>query len=186
MKKVKILFALLIAIFSLSSSSFAQDGKKNIFKVNMISPIVRTGSFFYERAITQKSSLQLGVFYTGYSIDDTKLRGFGITPEYRFYLSQSKEAPQGFFVAPFVRYESLNLSTNSARDEATLSTFGGGVLIGGQWIFSNIISLDIFGGPRVNSRSFKASTSGTTEDDFTLTGFGSFGFRFGVTLGIAF
>ncbi len=186
MKKIKVLFVLCVAIFSLSSASFAQNGKKNIFKVNVISPIVRTGSFFYERAITQKSSVQLGVLYTGYSIEDTKLRGFGITPEYRFYLSQSKQAPQGFFVAPFLRYENLNLSTDNARNEATLSTFGGGVLIGGQWIFSNIVSLDVFGGPRVNSRNFKASTSGTTEDDFTLTGFGSFGFRFGVTLGIAF
>jgi hypothetical protein len=182
--KVKLFFLTLLTFLAFANFSHAQDGKKNIIKVNLLSPIVRTGSFFYERVITDKSSLQLGLLYTGYSTEGTKLRGFGITPEYRFYLSQSKQAPQGFFVAPFLRYENLELT--NLNDQATLSTFGGGLVIGGQWVFSNIVSLDIFGGPRLNTRNFKATTGGTTVDDFTLTGFGSFGLRFGVTLGIAF
>ena len=145
-----------------------------------------TGSFFYERVITEKSTAQLGFFYTGWSIEGTRLRGFGITPEYRFYVSNSKQAPQGFFVAPFLRYQNLELSLDSGSNKGTLTSFGGGLAIGGQWIFSDIISLDIFGGPNYNARNFKSTTNGTTEEDFTLTGFGSFGFRFGVTVGFAF
>jgi len=186
MKKNLFLGIVFFAILSLSNHSFAQSEKKNIFKVNLLSPLIRTGSFFYERVITPKSSAQLGFYYTGWSLDGTKLRGIGITPEYRFYVSQSKQAPQGFFVAPFLRYQNLELSTDATSAKGTLSTFGGGLAIGGQWIFSNIISLDIFGGPTVNTRSFKSSANGVTEDDFTLTGLGAFGFRFGVTVGIAF
>ena len=172
----------LITVFV--SDAFAQSEKKNIIKANLLSPIVRSGSFFYERVVNDKSSVQLGFYYTGWSIDNTKIRGIGITPEYRFYVSNQKSAPQGFFVAPFLRYQNLELSSGS--DKGTLTSFGGGVVIGGQWIFSDVISLDIFGGPNYNARNFKAATNGVTEDDFTLTGFGNFGFRFGVTVGIAF
>ncbi len=186
MKKNLFFAFLFLAIISLSNNSFAQSEKKNIIKANLLSPLIRTGSFFYERVITQKSSLQLGFYYTGFSIEGTKLRGIGITPEYRFYVSNNGQALQGFFVAPFLRYQSLELSTDATNEKGTLTTFGGGLAIGGQWLFSDIISLDIFGGPTVNSRSFKASTSATTEEDFTLTGLGNVGFRFGVTLGVAF
>jgi hypothetical protein len=187
-KMTKNLFFILIffAITALSNTVEAQSEKKNIIKVNLLSPIIRTGSFFYERVITPKSTAQLGFYYTGFSIEGTRLRGIGITPEYRFYVSNNKEAPQGFFVAPFLRYQNLELSINTTNEKATITTFGGGLAIGGQWIFSDIISLDIFGGPTVNSRTFKATTNGATEDDFTLTGLGNFGFRFGVTVGVAF
>lgn len=178
----------LFAITALSNTADAQSEKKNIIKVNMLSPIIRTASFFYERVITPKSTAQLGLYYIGSPapVGDAKIRGFGITPEYRFYVSNSKQAPQGFFVAPFLRYQNLELSIDTTNEKATISTFGGGLAIGGQWIFSDIISLDIFGGPTVNTRTFKATTNGATEQDFTLTGLGNFGFRFGVTVGVAF
>ncbi|TAH18752.1 MAG: DUF3575 domain-containing protein [Cytophagales bacterium] len=186
MKKNVFFTIALFAIYSLSNHSFAQSEKKNIIKVNLLSPIIRTGSFFYERVITPKSSGQLGFYYTGWALDGTKLRGIGITPEFRYYVSESKQAPQGFFVAPFLRYQRLELSTDATTAKGVLSTLGVGLAIGGQWIFSDVISLDIFGGPTVNTRNFKASANGVTESDFTLTGLGTFGFRFGVTVGIAF
>lgn len=33
-----------------------------------------------------------------------------LTPEYRFYLSDSKPALEGFYFAPFVRYQNLTLT----------------------------------------------------------------------------
>jgi hypothetical protein len=185
MKKLFLLFLVSLSL-SLFNHSFSQSDKKNLIKVNLLSPIVRTGSFFYERVINEKSSAQLGFFYTGWSSSGTQIRGYGITPEYRFYVSNKKQSPQGFFVAPFLRHQSLNLSLDSGAEKATLSSFGGGLMIGGQWLFSDVISLDVFGGPNYNARSFKATTNGTTEEDFTLTGFGNFGFRFGVSIGFAF
>ncbi|MCU0450531.1 MAG: DUF3575 domain-containing protein [Bernardetiaceae bacterium] len=166
----------------------SNDGgdKKNIFKINMISPLVRTGSVFYERAITERSSAQLGFFYTGFSIAETRYRGFGITPEYRFYLSQSKSAPQGFFVAPYARYQNVELSlTVNEVERARLTGFGGGVVVGGQWIFSDIVSLDVFAGPSFTARNISYE-GGAIEQDFNFTGFSNVGLRFGVTLGLAF
>ena len=157
--------------------------QSNAFKVNIISPVLRTASVFYERAINEQSSLQLGFYYTGASVDDTKFRGFGITPEYRFYLSETS-AIEGFYVGPFVRYNNLDLSEGSSGDEGTLSSFGGGLVIGKQWVFKERVTLDIFAGPQYVSGDVEV-TSGEG-GSFDTGQFDGFGFRAGITLGIAF
>ncbi len=182
----KLLLVSLIAIAAITLEGQAQTEKKNLFKVSLLSPIVRTGSVFYERVITEKSSVQLGFFYTGFSIADTRVRGFGITPEYRFYVSAKNGAPTGFYVGPYLRYQNLEFSIDAnTREKARLSAFGGGLVVGGQWVFSDIISLDIFGGPNYNARNVTYE-GGATENSFNFTGFGNFGLRAGITLGIAF
>lgn len=162
----------------------AQDGstKMNNFKINMFSPIVKTGSFFYERKLNDNSSAQLGVGFTAYNREGIRINGIFFTPEYRFYLSNSKDAMEGFYVGPYVRYQNLKIE-DTEQNKATLSTFGGGLLIGNQWIFSNIVSLDVFIGPNYNSGTVKV-TNGTDPD--VPGSFQGFGIRFGTTLGIAF
>jgi hypothetical protein len=182
----KFLFAL--SLFSVLSA-FAQDGstKSNVFKVNIFSPIVKTGSFFYERKLNEKSTAQLGVGFTAYNRSGIKITGIFFTPEYRFYLSNDKEAPQGFYIGPYIRYQNLKIEDTSVDpstpDKATLSTFGGGISIGHQWIFSDIISLDIFIGPNYNTGTVKVTSGG---DPDVPANFKGFGVRFGTTLGIAF
>jgi hypothetical protein len=183
------LFAL--ALFSLSfvSKTQAQDDPQNIIKINILSPIASTASLFYERGLNETSSLQLGLFYTGASVEDTKIRGFGITPEFRYYLSE-KGNMQGFFVAPFLRYQNFQLTdeasnTNNEENKATFNSIGGGLLIGGQWIFKKRISLDLWGGPSYSGGNLKVDGDGT-EDDFSTGLFNGFGLRAGVTLGVAF
>lgn len=172
----------------------AAQAQNNIVKVNVLSPVVSTGSFFYERTIADDKSLQLGLFYTGFGIGDTKFSGFGITPEFRKYLSSSKQAPEGFYLAPFLRYQSFNLKTeyndwssdgekNTA--EATFNTIGAGVLIGKQWIFADRFVLDTFFGPNYNAGNVKAK-DGSTEDQFETGAFGGFGIRTGIALGLKF
>ena len=180
MKKLTWSFIVLAAGLMLSSSVFAQ--KKNALKVNIFSPIVKTGSFFYERALSDGASAQLGFFYTGYKISDTKLSGFGITPEFRFYPSK-KEDMKGFYLAPFVRYQNFSLTQDATASKGTFTSFGGGVLIGGQFLFGDIVTLDIFIGPKYSSGSTKVD-SGT--NSFDLGSFDGFGVRAGVTVGIAF
>jgi len=183
----KITFSLLL--FVLAFAANAQDGssKMNAFKVNIFSPIAKTGSFFYERKINEKSSAQLGFGFTSYNKDDVKISGIFITPEYRFYLSNNKEAIEGFYVGPYLRYQNLKIEDKSSDpsdpDKATLSTFGGGLVIGHQWIFSNIVSLDIFAGPNYNSGKVKITSGSDVDVPGTFEGFGA---RFGVTLGLAF
>jgi hypothetical protein len=191
MKKLFLAIILIVGIF-VSNLSQAQDGPKNIVKINFLSPIVSTASLFYERVISESSSVQLGLLYTGAGIGsgDTKttIRGFAITPEFRYYLSE-KGAPQGFFIAPYLRYQNYELTAKDAQtstdEKATFSGFGGGVLVGGQWIFKQRISLEVFGGPGYTSRNVKYEGT-ATEEDFTFGGLSGVTFRFGATIGVAF
>ncbi len=175
--------ALLLIVVGFVWCSFSAQAQSNVFKINIISPVFKTASVFYERAINEESSFQLGFFYTGYSGDNTKFNGFGITPEYRFYLSESA-APAGVYVAPFVRYQNFDLEDEVTLDEATFSSFGGGLLIGRQWIFKERVALDIFIGPSYVSGDVKVTEG--SEGSFDVDAFDGFGLRTGVTLGLAF
>ena len=103
-------------------------------KVNLLSPMVKTGSFFYEQQLGAKSSLQLGALATYWSPDgNTTLRGFAFTPEYRRYFSGSEQALNGFYVAPFLRYQHMALSMDVTAEtdtpytgKVTLQTLGAG------------------------------------------------------------
>lgn len=189
MKKVIFMMA---AFFALAMG--AAQAQNNIIKINILSPVVSTGSVFYERTIADDKSVQLGVFYTGFSIGDTKFSGFGVTPEFRKYLSSSKQAPEGFYLAPFLRYQSFNLKTEysdwssegeTTTAEASYNTIGGGLLIGKQWVFVDRIVLDTFFGPNYNAGNIKAK-DGSNEEQFETGAFGGFGIRTGVALGIKF
>ena len=174
------------SIFSLLffSQVFAQ-GPQNVIKINIFSPVVSTLSLSYERALSTQNSAQLNFFYTGASIGETRFRGFGITPEYRFYLSENKDAPAGFYVGPFLRYQNFSLTEELSDAKGSLSTFGGGVLIGGHWIFKEKFSLDTFIGPAYASGNVSVD-DGSSDTSFDVGFFDGFGVRFGVTVGYAF
>lgn len=187
MKKHLLATGLLLA----AGSASAQN---NVVKVNILSPLAKTGSFFFEHRLTAASSLQLGAAFTQANVSDVNLSGFAITPEYRFYLSSSKEAPQGFYVGPYLRYRSLKLKDTGnygglQTTEASLNTFGAGVLIGHQWVFRQRFSLDTFLGPSYGAGSLLYKDSSGNRRDFSsnnfLLGIG-FGIRSGVTFGLAF
>lgn len=162
------------------ASAFAQ--KENVVKINIFSPIVKTLNIQYERKVKEDASFQLGFFYTGYSVSETSFSGIGITPEYRFYLSDTP-APAGVYIAPFVRYQNFSLTESTVNGKATLSTFGGGVILGKQWIFKEKIVLDIFIGPSYSSGSLKV-TSGSSSN-FETGAFDGFGIRTGLCFGFA-
>ena len=163
------------------TSAFSQS---SVVKLNIFSPLVKTFNVSYEQKLAANSSLQLGFFYTGYSAGDTEFSGFGLTPEYRYYLS-STEAPQGVYIAPFIRYQNFKLEDSSfgTTNKGEFTAFGGGLILGKQWIFKERVSLDIFLGPAYYSGDVKV-TSGS--DTFDTGAFDGFTVRTGLTLGIAF
>lgn len=184
MKRIKIILTLIV----FTSFAYGQESETpmNNIKVNIFSPIVKTGSFFYERKINTNSSAQLGVGFTAYNREGIKINGLFFTPEYRFYLSSSKEALEGFYVGPYLRYQNLKIEDTQVSEEpskATLSTFGGGVVVGHQWIFKNIFSLDVFLGPNYNSGTIKITSGDEPDIPASFEGFGA---RFGLTFGVAF
>jgi Protein of unknown function (DUF3575) len=176
----KLIFSLLLVAGFMLSSSAAKA--QNVLKINILSPVVKTLNIQYERGLSASSSFQLGFFYTGYSAGDTKFSGFGITPEYRFYLSDT-EAPAGVYVAPFVRYTNFKLEEDVTSSEADFTAVGGGIILGKQWVFKEKVTLDLFIGPIYSSGKVDV-TSGT--DSFDTDAFDGFGVRTGICFGFKF
>ncbi len=191
MKNVTKLISVLIVSCLIAGNLSAQ--KKNVIKINFLSPIVKTLNLQYEHALGAKNSFQIGFFYTGAKSGDVGLSGFGITPEYRMYFSEEKNAPAGFFLAPFIRYQNFSLTAdvhdnnNQIVDgKATLSAFRPGLLVGYQWLFSDKVTFEMFIGPSYSISSYKVTSDYGEEDDFSTSAFDGFGLRTGFTIGIAF
>ncbi|MDX2302175.1 MAG: DUF3575 domain-containing protein [Microscillaceae bacterium] len=168
--------------FLFPSKTIAQP--RNILKLNVLSPIVRSVSMSAEHLVSPTNSLQLGVFYTAYQSKSTDFRGFGITPEYRLYLDKY-ESPAGFFVNSFFRYQNLKLSSSELSDKTRLMTYGLGAGLGGQWVFGHKIpfTLEIYGGSIYDIPFYQNKNQQDTTDDDVFTGFNP---RFGVNFGVAF
>ena len=113
MKKNLVVALVVLLMGGVFTSAKAQE---NVFKINIFSPIVKTFNVSYERKLSASGSFQIGAFYTGYSAGETKFSGFGVTPEYRFYLSET-EAPAGFYIAPFLRYQNFKLTEDVTPSE---------------------------------------------------------------------
>ncbi|GIV35991.1 MAG: hypothetical protein KatS3mg032_0370 [Cyclobacteriaceae bacterium] len=171
MKKLFILFCSLAVATVLHAQ---------VIKINILSPIVRTLNVQYEQALSGTSSFQLGFFYTGYEEDGDRFSGFGITPEYRFYLSET-EAPEGVYIAPFLRYQSLKLEDDFGS-KGTYSGFGGGLILGKQWIFKEKVVLDVFIGPSYSSGTVKIESG--SGDNLGADVFDGFGLRTGLCFGL--
>lgn len=176
MKKV-----LLLAIFcSIFGRAWSQSEENSVFKANPLSALFGTGSLFYEQKIDDKHSWQFGLAYMGLRLDNVHYSGIALTPEYRIYIK--KKALSGVYVGPFLRYQNYSLRSDS--DEESYTSFGGGVLIGRQKIYSSGFVLDMFAGPAFNSGKIKYNSgTGTTEPGIGIDGFG---LRIGIALGFGF
>ena len=182
MKKISLLG---LAMLVISSGLFAQDVQKmNTIKTDLFSAFLRTGVIKYERAFTEDISVQLGFFYTGIHPRDTEstLNGFGITPEFRFYLSDTP-APAGTYLAPNFRYMKLTANDPVVDAEAALTSFGFAINLGKQWIFKDIVVLDAWVGPGYNFRSLDDPSG---EIDPGISSVDGFGIRIGLAVGVAF
>jgi hypothetical protein len=183
MKKVLTLLlaaALVLPLFAQDKSSVSEE--KNVLKINTLSLIVATGSLFYERELTEMISGQMGVGYLSYSIDESKFSGLILTPEARFY--PKRNAIDGFYLAPYLRYQNFSIENTTSNAEATYSNIGGGVAFGRQWILNSGFTMDLFFGGHYGSG--KISVDSGNPDDFATTNFEGFRMRFGFAIGFAF
>ncbi|HET9056075.1 MAG TPA: hypothetical protein VFN30_04425 [Chitinophagaceae bacterium] len=100
---------------------------RNVIKINLSSLTTSTFSFQYERALTSRVSLLLGVKFRPAAaipfksiikhfldttsaksftdfVNNAKIESFAVTPEIRFYYGRGPSS--GFYLAPFARFES--------------------------------------------------------------------------------
>lgn len=181
MKKIFFAAAVLIA-FTFSAS--AQRQQNSALKMNPISLVVKTGNISYERAVSQNQSIQVGAFYSGFSVEDVKYSGFGITPEFRFYFGGQKEVFNGGYVAPFVRYQNFTLEKTEEKAKADFTTMGGGAIIGWQKTWNSGFIVDVFAGPAYNHLKFDVKEN--IEEFDVKSSIKGFGLRTGITIGFTF
>jgi hypothetical protein len=184
MKKVVLALFFLAALCSAKAQD--DEGGKNAVKINPLSILVATANVSYERATAEKQSCQLGAFYTGVKISGTKYSGFGITPEYRFYVGGHKQVMDGLYLAPFLRYQHLKWEQTDTKDNFTYSSVGGGALLGWETTMDDLFVVDLFIGPSINSGTAK-STTATGSDQVSVAGaFKGFAVRAGINFGFRF
>lgn len=172
----------------LSAITFIMIGLKaqpvNTVKTDLFSPILRTFVIKYERAFTADITGQLGFFYTGFHPRESAstLNGFGITPEFRFYLSDSP-APDGTYLAPNFRYFNFTVKDPVEDESGTLTNASIAINIGKQVMFKDIIVFDAWIGPSYNFRNIKSDVA---DIDAGIPDVNGFGLRAGIAIGLAF
>ncbi len=169
------------AIPSFSQEKSNVSAEKNVLKVNTLSLILGTGSIFYDRELSDMTSAQLGLAYLSYKFSDTRFSGLIVTPEFRIY--PKKDALDGFYIAPYLRYQKFTVKNTSDDSRGSLTSMGGGILFGRQWIYDSGFTMDLFFGGHYSSSSVKVD-SGT--DSFDSDVFSGFKPRIGFALGFAF
>ncbi len=171
--------------------------KKNIIKLT-------TFGINYERVLGSRITAQLNTHYLfsgqatrATTTNEQELRtessGFAVGAEVRFY---PKSALNGFFVALSPRYQNYNFRVpngtndnngNPTNAEANWSAYNVAFLLGEQWVFNDIISLDLYIGPAIVGGVLEITKG--NRDAFTLFGTGAntgVTLRGGLTLGFAF
>ena len=179
MKKLTILLVFILA-------SFITYSQSNAVKLNPLSLFVATGNLSYERVVSEKGSVQLGFFYSGIKVQTFRFSGWGITPEYRFYITST--APEGFYVAPYFRYSSFSITESSIDppSKASIAVMSGGAVVGWQFVIKEKMTLEGFIGPKLSTiSSFNVQSGNLTVDEIPAFG-GGFGVRAGMNIGFAF
>lgn len=165
MKKLNLLF---IVLMMASTGLVAQQ---SAVKLGLGGLFVTAPNLRFEQALGDRMSFQITGSYkfpTGVnlsqastetvSLTDTKISGFAVIPELRFYFGAAKAGTiEGFYLAPYLKYHRYGTSTTTSFSYVNpqgqsiplnpelnlrLSTIGGGLQIGYHWIFGEHFSLD--------------------------------------------
>ncbi len=180
MKKLLFVSALfMFAATTVNAQKDSDNSRKNVIKVNPLGLIFGAASIGYERALTDKSSVVVAPTFGAFKLGGFKYSSFGLGAEYRFYLSSTKTAPQGFYAAPGLGFTTGKVKQDGVTSEAKFTSFGAKGVIGNQWIFSSGFTLDLNGGISYNSYKY-TDNSGSAFSGLKANGiFPALGFSLG-------
>jgi hypothetical protein len=218
MKKATFLLIISLAFLFLASPVFAQGtgGEKDYkftIKTNPLSalggpfwfaivPLTGEYKVLFEAAVSEKSSVQIGVGYIGPSVllnlDDLtnsetgegtisgiRTSGFRVQGMYRFFISRDLSAPEGFYVGPHISYATAQLTNKGDETKYVKGTkLNINGVFGYQLITSGGFTLDIFTGMGFVSRKWEVA--GTDWDQDTFKDKSSVSVPFGFSFGYAF
>jgi hypothetical protein len=162
----------------------APEPKKNIAKINLLSPFLGSLSVQLETLLDEESSFQLGFYYFSGLVfgQESYMNGICITPEYRLYMSTN--APAGVYVQPFVRLGKFwNTQTRVSRPDVDFTAVAAGIVVGKQWIFRDKITFDVYGGPYYSKLFFDSDKA---DKKFWMPIGNAYWIRSGLTIGFLF
>lgn len=169
MRKILFIAGLWGVLPVMAQNTVAED-KENILRVNVLGFTSGSIALQYERLITPKTSVALGmnimpersIPYFNYVRDivkdkgaidllkDVEMTAFSLTPEFRFYVG--KEGLRGFYIAPFLRYDRFRVTLpvdyiyqnrlESVTVNGNVDGFSAGLSLGAQWKLSERLYLD--------------------------------------------
>ena len=175
MKKVLLVIAMVAA-------GFTANAQKNVVKVNPLGLVFGSLDVSYERVISDKAAVEVGFAYSSFDVTsgNTKVstNGYGVEGKYKFYFSSEKDAPKGWYGAPFVAYSVSSVDSDGVKGDA--NSFAAGALAGYQWVFGGSdsgFSLDLNFGAQYISASAKGNIDSVSIDGFLP--------RLGLSLGYA-
>jgi hypothetical protein len=158
MKKVLVVIAML-------ALGFTANAQKNVIKANPLGLAFGVGDFSYERVVSDNQAFEIGLSFASAKVTSgsevVSSSAIGGEGKYKFYFSSAKDAPRGWYAAPFVSY-AVSSANNSAGTDIGFSTFSGGALAGYQWVFGggdSGFALDLNFGAQYMSVSATESTS---------------------------
>jgi hypothetical protein len=146
MKKIILSLAVIAIALGANAQKGGSDGnKQNVVKVNPLGVIFGNIPVSYERVINEKSSVQVNVSFGSLNFGGVKYSNLGFGVDYRYYLSNSKEAPKGFYGSGGVGFNSTKISETGGT-----SVSGNGFIVkavvGNQWTWDSGFTLDLYGG----------------------------------------
>jgi hypothetical protein len=198
MKNLLRLILVAEAFFLFPKSIIAQADFDNVIKINPISLVASNFTLFYERKISECSTLQLGV---NFMISPSKISGnkfscYGFTPEYRYHISHSMiDVPGGGCIAPWFRYRHLEVALpEPSRENPVISRevnfmveqYAIGFVLGYEYAAENHLALDFFMGPFMNTNKCYTAIGRVPSVDLGILGNNGLGFRIGCGIGYAF
>ena len=166
MKKYCLLFILLF-IKTTATKAQTSDTLHNEIKINLTALIARNISVQYERAISPKMSLALGLHFLPFgklpgqklisdivdvadiNFDEAKIGSWGIVPELRYYPGK-KGVLRGFYFGPFFNYSEYKMDLPIYYNDKTgifngsVNMFTAGIQIGVQTKLSKKLWLDLW------------------------------------------
>lgn len=150
--KVLINLITVFTIFSIAYPIKAQESNLINPNENKLKSIIKIefaqGGIEFENKSTKKNSFTLSVQYSYVGLANKDKYNFQITPEYRFYLSQKKEWPEGFYLGNYIFYKDYVVARDMKSNglliysKDLVKTAGFGLKLGYQIKLTNRIPID--------------------------------------------
>jgi|GEM_PF-5798565 len=184
--------ALFIISLLLSSTCNAQeiepgDGiykhPRNSISLNPLIMFLPVWNIQYGRYIQPKKAIHLNVSIMDQAIfNDTKMRGFVLTGDYRYYITNERR--RSTYVTPYLRYQNIQYAGNG--DEIQQRRMSGGLALGKLYYIGDTFFVDLHVGLNYTPTGYKVKrTDGNVDVEIPRTLYG-LGPRIGVSVGIGF